>query len=171
MKLKKQNKFVHIFIKLREFITDYQNIIYQALENQRTMQQITMYEVIYFFVIDERYPNIIKYGRTSNMINRLNTYNVGRIKDIDLKYLVIVKNSKLIEQCIKLNTQKHKYDGNREILRIQPEILKKVIDKCYCKYVSKKDSNNLYEELSVLSGLYSYVKDKVHIKPYVIIDK
>ena len=29
----------------------------------------------------------------------------------------------------------------------------------------------MYEEISYLLGLYSYTKDKVHIKPYVIIGK
>ena len=29
----------------------------------------------------------------------------------------------------------------------------------------------MYDELSQLFGLYSYIKDKKNIKPYVIIDK
>jgi hypothetical protein len=29
----------------------------------------------------------------------------------------------------------------------------------------------MYEDISYLLGLYSYTKDKVHIKPYVIIGK
>lgn len=159
------------FIKLRQFLTEYQEIIYQAMENKKILKQITKYETVYFFVIDERHPDIIKYGRATDIINRLNNYNVGRIKNVDLKYLAIVKNSKLIEQCIKLNTKKYKYDSNREILKIEPDVLKKVIDNCYCKYVNSKEHNNLYGELSQISGLYNYVKNKKNIKPFIIIDK
>lgn len=159
------------FIKIREFLTEHQHLIYQSMENKNTLKSITDFEAIYFFVIDERYPDILKYGRTKDIISRLSNYNTGRIKDVDLKYLAIVKNSKLIEQCIKLNTSKHTYIANREILKIKPELLKSIINKCYCKHVNKKEHENLYEELSVLSGLYSYVKDKKNIKPFIIFDK
>lgn len=54
---------------------------------------------------------------------------------------------------------------------IEPEKLKKIIDECYCKNVSKKENDDLYEEISELLGLYSYVRDKVNIKPYIIVDK
>jgi len=42
---------------------------------------------------------------------------------------------------------------------------------CYCKNVSKKENNILYDEISELLKLYSYVKDKKYIKPYIIIGK
>ncbi len=50
-------------------------------------------------------------------------------------------------------------------------ILKKVIHECYCKHVSKKENMELYEEISNLLGIYVYVKDKLNIKPYIIIGK
>ena len=46
-----------------------------------------------------------------------------------------------------------------------------MIDYCYCKYVSSKKNDKLYKEISDLLGLYAYTKDKVNIKPYVIIGK
>ena len=60
---------------------------------------------------------------------------------------------------------------NKEIFRVDPKILKKVIDDCYCKYVSSKQNEELYTDISYLLGLYAYTKDKVHIKPYVVIGK
>jgi hypothetical protein len=47
-----------------------------------------------------------KVGRTSDIVQRLRNYNVGRIQEIDLKYLAIVKNRLLIEKCIKLKLKK-----------------------------------------------------------------
>ena len=159
------------FIELRQFLTDNQHVVFQAMEEKENLRKARKKEVVYFFVIDDRHPDIFKYGRSFDIITRLSNYNVGKINETELKYLAIVKNSKLIERCIKLNTKKYQVEEHKEILKITPDALKKVIDECYCKYVSKEENDKLYEELSVLYGLYSYVKNKVNIKPYVIIDK
>ena len=44
---------------------------------------------------------------------------------------------------------------------------KKIYD--FLCVVSKKQNEELYKEIADLLGLYPYTKDKVHIKPYVII--
>jgi hypothetical protein len=58
---------------------------------------------------------------------------------------------------------------NREIYKIDPKKLKKIINDCYCKHVNKNDNIDLYKEISDLLGLYVYTKDKINIKPYIII--
>ena len=88
-----------------------------------------------------------------------------------MKYLALVKNSKLIEKCVGLKLKTKQYYKDREIYEVTPSKLKKIIVECYCKYVTKKENNTMYDELSQLFGLYSYIKDKKNIKPYVIIDK
>ena len=100
----------------------------------------------------------------------MRNYNVGRIREIDLKYLALVKNSLLIESCMRFKLKKNQIIKNKEIYQIEPKQLKKIINECYCKYVSKNKNENLYEELSNLLGLYSYCKDKINIKPFIIID-
>ena len=157
------------FVKLREFITENQTLIYQSLENYEDLKKYSNFETIYFFAIDDRKQDIFKIGRTIDIVKRLRNYNVGRIKEIELKYLALVKNPLLIENCMKLNLKKYKLYKNKEIYTIEPNKIKKVINDCYCKYVNKKVNNDLYEELSNLLGLYSYTKDKIHIKPYIII--
>jgi len=37
-------------------------------------------------------------------------------------------------------------------------------------YVTDKENSTMYDELYQLAGLYSYIKDKKTIKPYVIIN-
>ncbi len=37
--------------------------------------------------------------------------------------------------------------------------------------MTDKENEELYEEASELLKLYTYTKDKVNIKPYVVIDK
>jgi hypothetical protein len=159
------------FVKLREFITENQKLIYQSMENYEDLKKYSYFETIYFFAVDDRKQNIFKIGRTIDIVKRLRNYNVGRIKEVDLKYLALVKNPLLIENCMKLQLKKYKLYENKEIYTIEPNKIKKIINDCYCKYVSKKENNDLYEELSNLLGLYSYTKDKINIKPYIIIGK
>ena len=86
-----------------------------------------------------------------------------------MKYYALVNNSIMIEKCIKLKLEKNRIINGREIFKVDPDKLKKIIDDCYCKYVSKKQNEELYKEISILLGFYSYIKNKIHIKPYVII--
>jgi phage anti-repressor protein len=157
------------FIKLREFIVENQNLIFQAIENKNDLNTYRGFESIYFFAVDDRKPNLFKVGRTQDIVHRLRNYNVGRIKEVDLKYFALVKNPLLIEKCIGLKLDKKRLIPNREIFSVNPEKLKKIIDDCYCKYVSKKQNEELYKEISDLLGLYAYTKNKINIKPYVII--
>lgn len=156
------------FTKLREFITENQHLIFQALENKDDLKLYSKFETIYFFAVDEK-KNFFKIGHTGDIIQRLRNYNIGRIKEIDLKYLALVKNKTLIENCMKLKLNKNQVIKNREIYEIIPRKLKKIINDCYCKHISKKENEELYKELSNLLGMYTYVKNKVNIKPYIII--
>jgi phage anti-repressor protein len=159
------------FIKLRRFLTDNQHLIFQAMEDKEDLKKYHSFETIYFFVIDDRKPDIFKIGRTTSIVQRLRNYNVGRIKEVDLKYLALVKNNVLIEKCMKTLLKNKQFRPDREIYKVEPEQLKKVIDECYCKNVSSENNAELYKEISDLMGLYSYTKNKVNIKPYIIIGK
>jgi len=175
------------FIKLREFITENQHLIYQSMQNNNALKKLEGKNMhknesflacklksltwIYFFVVDKRKPDIIKIGRSKKIIQRLSNYNCGRIKEVELKYLAIVKNNFLVEKCMKLMLKKNQLVENRKIYEVDPKKLKKVIDLCYCKYVSAKQNNALYEEIAQLLGMYAYTKNKINIKPYIIIDK
>ena len=159
------------FIKIRQFITENQNIIFQSIEKKDELKKLNGYEMIYFFALDINHDNIIKIGRTNNILQRLRNYNVGRIKEIDLKYLAIVKNYVLVEKCIKLKIKKNQIFENKEIYEVNPDKLKKIIDKCYCKFISHEKNEEMYEDISNLISFYSYTKNKKKIKPYVIISK
>ena len=168
---KKSESIRMYFIKLREFLVNNQQLIYQAMETKTNLDKYRGYDSIYFFAVDERKPNLLKVGKTKDIVQRLRNYNIGRIKEIDLKYFSLVKNSLLIENCIKLKLKKNQLFENREIFKVEPILLKRLIDHCYCKYVSSQKNEELYQDISNLLGLYSYTKDKINIKPYVIIDK
>jgi phage anti-repressor protein len=157
------------FIKLREFMVENQKMIFQAIENKNDLTIYRGYESIYFFAVDDRKKNLFKVGRTQDIVQRLRNYNVGRIKEVDLKYFALVKNPLLIEKCIGFQLDNKRLIPNREIFTVDPKKLKQIIDDCYCKYVSKQQNEELYKEVSDLLGLYAYTKNKINIKPYVII--
>lgn len=159
------------FVKLREFIYENKKLINQALNNKDILNKLVEYKVIYFFVADPKYPEILKFGRTIDIIGRLKTYNTGRIYEPELKYLAIVKNNKLIEDCIKLMLKKNIVYKNTELFQISPDKMIKAINKCYSKNTSARSNKKLYEEMNELLGLYSYTKNKKRLIPYVIIRK
>jgi len=168
----KQSEVVRMyFTKLREFITDNQRVIYQAMNKKNDLKIYNKMDTIYFFAADERKQDILKVGKSTKIVERLRNYNVGRIKEVELKYVALVKNPLLIEKCIKLLLKKKQVVSGKELFEIDPKILKKVIDECYCKHVSVKENKDLYDEISNLLGMYVYVKDKLNIKPYIIIGK
>jgi 23S rRNA maturation mini-RNase III len=168
----KQSEVVRMyFTKLREFITDNQRVIYQAMNKKNDLKIYNKMDTIYFFAADERKQDILKVGKSTKIVERLRNYNVGRIKEVELKYVALVKNPLLIEKCIKLLLKKKQVVSGKELFEIDPKILKKVIDECYCKHVSAKENKDLYDEISNLLGMYVYVKDKLNIKPYIIIGK
>jgi phage anti-repressor protein len=159
------------FIKLRQFLVENQKIISQALENKTDLNKFNGLEAIYFFVIDEKNPDIFKIGRSNDIVKRLRNYNVGRIREVDLKYYALVKHNILIEKCMKIKLKKNQLSNDKEIYHVEPKIIKQIIDECYCKHVSKKENEKLYDEISDLLGLYSYTKNNKNVKPYIIIGK
>jgi hypothetical protein len=168
----KQSEVIRMyFVKLREFITENQHTIYQAMTNKNELKIYTKMDTIYFFAADERKKDILKSGRSSDIVNRLRNYNIGRIKEVELKYLALVKNPILIEKCIKFILKKNQVFSGKELYEIEPSKLKKVIYECYCKNVSSSENLELYNEISSLLGMYVYVKDKTNVKPYIIIGK
>jgi len=84
---------------------EHQELIYQAITNKNDLNKYRGYELIYFFAVDERKPNIFKIGRTQDIVQRLRNYNIGRIKEVDLKYYALVNNALVIEKCIKFKLE------------------------------------------------------------------
>ncbi len=151
------------FSKIREFIQINQSIIYQALDHKTKLNKIVKEakdnnkNFFYIIAIDDRYDDIVKIGHTKDIIKRLRNYNVGRIKDTDLKFLAIIENQKDVEDCMKINLEEYRYIKRREIYKINNDILEQILNKCKC------ENNHLCK-------MIEYLKNKVNIKPYIIID-
>ena len=75
-------------------------------------------DTIYFFAVDARHKNILKVGRSNGILAQIKNYNVGIIKEIELKYIALVKNPLLIEKCIKILLKKIKYFLKKNYLKL-----------------------------------------------------
>ena len=63
------------FIKLREFIFENQYLINQSLNQKELLKKYDGFSSIYFFVVDERYPDIIKLGKSRLIITPFSLKN------------------------------------------------------------------------------------------------
>lgn len=157
------------FMKLREFLVENQHVIFQAMQNKQELKKYEGYESIYFFAIDPKNQDIFKLGKLINIIRKLRRYNVGKIDEDDLKYYTVVSDSKMIEKCIMVSTKKPRVFSDKEIIKIKPEDLRKIITQCYCANTSKTANRKLHREIAGLIGLYSYVVNNPKVEPHVII--
>ena len=57
------------------------------------------------------------------------------------------------------------------LIHTEPKIIKNIITECYCKHIPENKNKEVYEEMANLLGIYAYTKDKINIKPYIIIGK
>jgi hypothetical protein len=110
-------------------------------------------------------------GTTSNLIARINTYNTGRLDDIDLKYASVVYNGKFIEECIKKSAimMKSQHRDNREIYNISEKLLLDIINKCYKKCTSNKQHKQIYKDIATILDMCDFMNKNKHLVPYVII--
>ena len=109
------------FVKLREVLTEHQNIIFNALEDKTDMNKLIGINVLYIFVVDNK-KNMFKIGQSRDLILRLRNYNIGRIREVDLKYLTAVKHNSLIANYVKSELKSHKIIYNRELYEINTQV-------------------------------------------------
>ena len=158
------------FIKLREFVRDNQHLISQAIQNKQKLHKYAGFHSIYFFAAKKN-SSIFKLGKSKNIVTRLSNYNTGRIQDIDLDYFALVVDQHIVETCLKDALKNYQKIKNREIYQVDPNLIKRIITRCYKATTSKKDNRNLYREIADLFGMYVYTKNNPSVKPYIVLDK
>lgn len=126
---------------------------------------------VYLFFAADNMERFFKIGMTKDIVSRLKTYNTGRVYEVDIQFLAIVKNCRLIENCVKSKMRDSMVYKNRELHEIDAKKLKSIITRCYRKCVSKEANEEMYTEISNLLGLYKHLKNHKNHKPYVVIDK
>ncbi len=59
------------FSKLREFLSENQNIISQAMIKKQELSKYNKFETIYFFAVNKKYDNIKKIGKSQKIYYRI----------------------------------------------------------------------------------------------------
>jgi hypothetical protein len=107
------------FIQIREFLTKNASIIRQAICNKNDLRKYSKFDTIYFFAVnDKHFKTLYKAGKARDILQRIKNYNVGRIPDVDLLYLALVKNIDIIDSCMKHALKPFAVIDDREIYNI-----------------------------------------------------
>jgi phage anti-repressor protein len=125
-KAPKAEKVRDYFITLRKFIDYYKNhISNMILQKAKTNPS----KCIYILLINKN-KNILKLGQTKELRKRLRTYATGMDTHPDIKFIMLVDDPKIVENCMKIFLEKFEYKKNHEIYKININIIKKIAFDC-----------------------------------------
>lgn len=127
------------FISLESLIVKYkdhmlagmQQEIKQLEKNQMPKSVEDSAGYIYVFRASPTRNSVYKIGRTSNLVNRLRTYQTGHADDdIDLIYKYRTDNHKTVEGCLKTMLKEKQYRKYKEVYEVDIDIIKQLIKEC-----------------------------------------
>jgi phage anti-repressor protein len=121
---KKGNQVRDYFILLRKFINYYREHFATKINSL-----VKSNKFVYILLVNKN-KDIFKLGRTGNIKKRMQIYATGKDKHPDIKFIMIVNDAKQIESCAKIFTKKYQYKENKEIYKIDFNVLKSVIVEC-----------------------------------------
>lgn len=121
---KKGNEFRDYFIMLRKFIDYYKDHI-----SDKILELTKTNKFIYILAVNKK-TNIFKLGRTGDIRKRLQAYSTGKETHPDIKYILIVKDDKRVEKCAKVFVKEFQYKHNRELYKMNNDLLKKTVLNC-----------------------------------------
>jgi phage anti-repressor protein len=145
-KAKKANEVRDYFIILRKFIQYYKDHISNMI-----IENILKYPNGYVYIIlVNKGKNIFKFGKTKNIKNRLKNYATGLDTHPDIKFIILVKDKNTVENCVKSLIKDHQYKPNKEIYKVNIDIIKGAIFDC-------AELNIKYDEMYKNENIDSYI--------------
>jgi len=121
----KGKAFRDYFIMLRKFIDYYKDHIANKINELAKKNN----KCVYILMVNKD-KNILKFGRSDHIRERLKSYESGKETHPDVKFIMIVKDAKKVENCVKLFVKDYKYKGNKELYKMDFDILKETIFGC-----------------------------------------
>jgi len=140
------------FIELRKFIDYYkQNISDMILEKIQSNE----YGYMYIILVNKN-KNIFKPGRSNSedLRKRLKQYATGQEKHPDVKFIMLVNDQLLVENCCKLFLKKYQYRGSTELYKVDIDIIRKAIFDCAS---TDKNLVDLETEINKNNNVDAYV--------------
>jgi hypothetical protein len=125
-KAPKSEKVRDYFLTLRKFIDYYKNHISNMILQKAKSKPS---KCIYILLVNKN-KNILKLGQTKELRKRLRTYATGMDTHPDIKFIMLVDDPKIVENCMKSFLEKFEYKKNHEIYKIDVNIIKKIAFDC-----------------------------------------
>jgi hypothetical protein len=125
---KKGDEVRSYFLELRKFINYYkQHITDTILEKIESNE----YGYMYIIVVNKN-KNIFKAGRSDgkDIRKRLKQYSTGKEAHPDVKFVMLVTNQLLVENCCKLFLKEYQFRGGTELYKVDIDIIRKTIFEC-----------------------------------------
>ena len=111
-------------LSLSKFIDYYKNHMATKINS------LTKYNKFVYIVMINKDKDIFKLSRTGNIKKILQKYVSGEDKHPDIKFITIIDDVKQLQKLAQVFTKKYEYKNNKDILKINIDILKLVLSQC-----------------------------------------
>jgi phage anti-repressor protein len=176
---KKADEVRDYFVLLRKFVDYYKKFISDAImKNIANKASKHMY-----IILVDKNKDIFKIGRTENIRNRLRSYATGKITHPDIKYILLVDDPLLIENCAKLFLKKYQYREGKELYKVDVDTIKSVLFSCAVTGRTVDDGNKpanatdndvdayiVYDDANVKETTIEYIDLDENVVGYEVID-
>lgn len=146
----------YYFIEIEKTFIRYENLVLKYLKeserinknNETIMKKYKGKNVIYVLKVNRNHE-IYKVGKTTDIVKRIATYNVGKIDQYEIVYVIETNNIKKVEKCVKKQMKSNAYlKRSDEIFQVDLKIIQDTIKNC----VNKKDIIRENKELLAQMG-------------------
>lgn len=134
---KKAKEVRKYFIEMEKLISKYHETIKESMykkigllkTNQKPKVNIKG-GVIYILRALNSEETLYKLGKSTNLKNRLKTYNSGNANSVEPVFILKVNDINTVENCVKSICKQSQYRKYKEVYEIDLEVLKKTIVSC-----------------------------------------
>ncbi len=164
------------FIEMEKLIKTYYDTIksemYKQIEILETNQKPKLNikgGIIYVLEAQNSTTTLYKLGKTTDLKNRMKTYNTGNANDVEPLFILKVPDVDSIETCIKAACKTYRYRKYKEVYEIDIDVLKEVITRCN-DTITFAIKNNVKNPKKVMKNNINKMKEKKN-KYFLLIDK
>ena len=125
------------------------------LENNQKPKVNIKGGIIYILEAQNTNVSLYKLGKSTDLKNRMNTYNSGNANDVIPIFILPVDDVDSVESCIKKACRNHQYRKYKEVYEIDIDLLKEIMEDCNelttklaNKILNKENKKNFNKNIS-----------------------
>jgi len=85
---------------------------------------------LYVLKASQKHDDMLKIGATKDLFKRLQTYQTGKLEEVEVLFKFETQNFKAVENCVKHAMTSERYSKKKEIYQTDLMMLKKIIESC-----------------------------------------